>query len=126
MSEISLYNILHKKPGEQETIELVAFVKAEITAEMEAKTSMFMTKEDKLDLVDRINKAKTETIIWIVGISLLQFMLTPRGPANKQSTALPLSPFETPVQNLATSRSHNLVTAERAATRFWIASKART
>ena len=76
MSEISLYNILRKKLGEQETVELVAFVKAEITAEMEAKTSIFMTKEDKLDLVDRINKAKMETIIWIVGISLLQFMLT--------------------------------------------------
>src|SRR5450759_2515417 len=58
-------------------------------------------------------------------MALLQLMLTPRGPANKQSTAWPL-PFWMPAQNLATSRWHNLATAERAATRFWIASKART
>src|ERR1700730_7177541 len=56
--------------------------------------------------------------------ALLQLMLTPRGPANRQSMALPRSPFCTPGQNLATSRSHNLVTADRAATRFWMASKA--
>src|SRR4029453_10212339 len=58
-------------------------------------------------------------------MALLQLMLTPRGPANRQSSALPLSPFGTSVQNLATSRAHSLVTAARAATRFWIASKAR-
>src|ERR1700687_6068238 len=58
-------------------------------------------------------------------MALWQFMLTPRGPANRQSSALAVSPFWTPAQNLVTSRSHNLVTAARAATRFWIASKAR-
>src|SRR5947199_378382 len=55
---------------------------------------------------------------------LLQLMLIPRGPANRHSTALPLSPFWTPAHNLVTSRAHSLATAERAATRFWIASKA--
>src|SRR5258706_4263054 len=58
-------------------------------------------------------------------MALLQFMLTPRGPANRHSRALPLSPFWTSPQNLVTSRAHSLATAERAATRFWIASKAR-
>src|SRR5258708_32551691 len=57
--------------------------------------------------------------------ALLQLMLTPRGPANRQSSAAPRSPFWTAPQNLATSRSHSFVTAERADTRFWIASKAR-
>ena len=58
-------------------------------------------------------------------MALLQFMLIPRGPANMHSSALPLSPFWTPPHNLATSRAHSLATAERAATRFRIASKAR-
>src|SRR6266404_1486770 len=58
-------------------------------------------------------------------MALLQFMLTPRGPANRHSRALPLSPFWMSPQNLVTSRAHSLATAERAATRFWIASKAR-
>ena len=34
------------------------------------------SSNDKIELIDRINKAKTETIIWIVGIGVLQFILT--------------------------------------------------
>jgi hypothetical protein len=76
ISEISLYNILRKKFGDQETADLVEFVKAEVKSELDAKTGLFMTKEDKVDLIDRINKSKTETIVWIVGIGVLQFLLT--------------------------------------------------
>ena len=36
----------------------------------------FFNKNDKVDLIDRINKSKTETIMWIVGIGVLQFILT--------------------------------------------------
>ena len=35
----------------------------------------FLTKDDKIKIVDRINKAKIETILWIVGVSVLQFLL---------------------------------------------------
>lgn len=39
---------------------------------------MLSAKEDllnvKLDLSDRINRAKMETVIWIVGIGILQFI----------------------------------------------------
>jgi signal recognition particle GTPase len=37
---------------------------------------VFLSKEDKVDLIDRVNKAKLETIIWIVGVGVLQFLLT--------------------------------------------------
>lgn len=37
----------------------------------ELSADTFLTKEDKVDSIDRINKAKTETIIWIVGIGVL-------------------------------------------------------
>lgn len=74
ISEISLYNILRKKFGEQETADLVEFVKSEVKSELEAKTGVFMTKDDKVELIDRINKSKTETIMWIVGIGVLQFI----------------------------------------------------
>lgn len=76
ISEIALYNALRKKLGEQESEELVEFVKAEVRTELENKTNLFLTKEDKVDLIDRINKSKTETIVWIVGIGVLQFVLT--------------------------------------------------
>jgi len=32
-------------------------------------------KEDKIDLADRINRAKLETILWIVGVGVIQFPL---------------------------------------------------
>jgi hypothetical protein len=37
---------------------------------------VFLSKEDKVDLIDWVNKAKLETIIWIVGVGVLQFLLT--------------------------------------------------
>jgi hypothetical protein len=76
ISEITLYNILRKKLGDQETTELLEFINTEVKSGSDANTNKFLNKEDKIDLIDRINKAKTETIIWIVGIGVLQFILT--------------------------------------------------
>jgi diacylglycerol kinase family enzyme len=76
ISEITLYNILRKKFGEEETSNLVEFIKADVKDEVETKTSILLTKDDKIDLVDRINKSKLETIIWIVGTGVLQFLLS--------------------------------------------------
>jgi diacylglycerol kinase family enzyme len=76
ISEITLYNILRKKFGEEETSNLVEFIKADVKDEVETKTSILLTKDDKIDLVDRINKSKLETIIWIVGTGVLKFLLS--------------------------------------------------
>jgi hypothetical protein len=80
--ELTLYNILSKKSGEQEAHEVVEFIHSEVKAQMEeiksdlnTKTTVFLTKEDKIDLIDRINKIKTELIVWIVAVSLLQYIL---------------------------------------------------
>jgi len=80
--ELTLYNILSKKLGEQEAHEIVEFIHSEVKAQMEeinadlnTKTTVFLTKEDKIDLIDRINKVKTDLIVWIVGVSLLQYIL---------------------------------------------------
>ncbi len=63
------------KLGDESAKELVEFVKSEIKTELSNKTETFLTKEDKIDIIDRMNKAKTETIIWIVSIGVLQFIL---------------------------------------------------
>lgn len=76
VTEITLYNILRKKFGEDETNSLVEFIKAEVKDEVDAKSNILLTKDDKIDLVDRINKSKLETIIWIVGTGVLQFILS--------------------------------------------------
>ncbi len=75
VTEITLYNILRKKFGEDETNSLVEFIKAEVKDEVDAKSNILLTKDDKIDLIDRINKSKVETIIWIVGVGVLQFIL---------------------------------------------------
>ena len=142
VSAISLYNSLRKKIGEKETTELMEYVKSEVKSEFGAKACVFMTKDDKIELmgrasndkaeliksindtktelierlndtktelierlngtkaelierindtktelierlngtrtelIDRINKVKTETITWIVGVGVLQFVLS--------------------------------------------------
>jgi len=88
-SDLTLYHLLRNKLGERETVELVEFIHSEIKADMETvkanlevKTIVFLTKEDKIDLInrmesikvdliDRINKVKTDLIVWIVGVSVL-------------------------------------------------------
>jgi hypothetical protein len=75
ISEVTLYNLLRKKLGEQETYELVEFIHTEIKAEMDAKTNLFLTKEDKIDLIDRMNKIRTELIIWVVSVGIIQYLL---------------------------------------------------
>jgi hypothetical protein len=76
ISEISLYKALRTKLGDETADELVEFVKKEVKTELEVKTDTFLTKEDKIDIIDRIHRAKTETIVWIVGIGVLQFILS--------------------------------------------------
>ncbi|HLA58504.1 MAG TPA: hypothetical protein VK622_07075 [Puia sp.] len=54
-----MYHTLRSKPGEQETMELVEFIHSEVKADMETvkaspevKTNIYLTKEDKVDLID--------------------------------------------------------------------------
>ncbi len=47
-----------------------------VEEKVQAKKDIFLTKDDKNDIVDRIHAAKTETIIWIFGIGVLQFILS--------------------------------------------------
>lgn len=47
-----------------------------VEAKINYKKDILLSKDDKVDLIDRINKAKLETIIWIVGVGVLQFILS--------------------------------------------------
>jgi hypothetical protein len=68
-----------------------------VKANLDVKANVFLTKEDKIDLInridvtksdltdrmdimkvdliDRINKVKTDLIVWVIGISVLQYIL---------------------------------------------------
>jgi len=77
ISEITLYNLLRKKMGEQETYELMEFIHLEVKTELDTRTNIFMSKEDKVDLIDRINdvntlaeKTKLDLIVRINSLSI--------------------------------------------------------
>jgi len=61
ITDITLYNIIRKRLGEQETYELVEFIHSEVKAELDTKTHVFLIKADKVDLIDRINNTSAET-----------------------------------------------------------------
>jgi hypothetical protein len=60
ITDITLYNIIRKRLGEQETYELVKFIHSEVAAELDTKTHIFLTKTDKAELIDRINAVSQE------------------------------------------------------------------
>jgi hypothetical protein len=69
ISNLTLYNNLRRKLGDQESHELVEFIHSEVDAEMETvksdlegKTNVFLTKEDKIDLIDRMDITKNDLI----------------------------------------------------------------
>ena len=74
---LKIYEVLDryfKNPEDAKVV--VSEIEQIIDNKLEERKSILLTKEDKIDLIDRINKAKMETIIWIVGIGVLQFILT--------------------------------------------------
>ena len=74
---LKIYEILNKHfKSSDDAKAVVGEIEQVIEEKINSKKDIFLTKEDKIDLIDRINKAKTETIIWIVSIGVLQFILS--------------------------------------------------
>ena len=62
ISEITLYNRIRRKFGDEEAADLVDFVKSEVQTELGIKTNNLLIKEDKAELIERINGTKEELI----------------------------------------------------------------
>ncbi|HPH24886.1 MAG TPA: hypothetical protein PLW32_13440 [Chitinophagaceae bacterium] len=74
---LKIYEVLQKHFKNDADAKIVIEQIEEIVEnKIQSKKDVLLTKEDKIDLIDRINKAKLETIIWIVGIGVLQFVLS--------------------------------------------------
>ena len=48
--------------GDEETYELMEFIHSEVKAELNMNTNIFMTKDDKLDLIDQAKVDKIDLI----------------------------------------------------------------
>ena len=88
ISEVSLYKALKLKLGDDTASELVEFVANEVKTELENKTNTFLTKQDKIELIEKMNgdkvsliekmgKDKIDLIKWMFGfwISLVLLLL---------------------------------------------------
>lgn len=62
ISEISLYKALRTKLGDETADELVEFVKTQMQSELKARTDTFLTKQDKVELLEKINDDKNELL----------------------------------------------------------------
>ena len=74
-----IYEVLQKHFNNADDAKLVVQeIEQIVEQKIETKKDILSTKEDllitKRDLVDRIHRAKIETIIWIVSIGVLQFV----------------------------------------------------
>jgi len=77
VSEIQLFNILKKKLGESEAQTLVEYVKSQVDTEIENRKDIFLTKDDKVDIMRSIYFVGLIQFLAIVGsvIGIISFML---------------------------------------------------
>ena len=74
-----IYEILQKHFNNSDDAKvIVQEIEQIVENKLESKKDVLSTKEDllltKQDLIDRINSAKLQTVIWIVGVGVLQFI----------------------------------------------------
>jgi hypothetical protein len=73
--ELQVYELFKKRFSEEEAKIVITYFEAKTEEKIQQKKEIFLTKDDKVDLIDRINKSKVETIVWIVGTAVVQFAL---------------------------------------------------
>jgi hypothetical protein len=74
--ELQVYELFKKRFSEEEAKIVIQYFEQKSEQKIQEKKDLFLIKDDKVDLIDRINKAKVETIIWIVAVGIVQFLLS--------------------------------------------------
>lgn len=77
VTEIQLFNILKNKLGETEAQSLVEYVQKQVEDEIEVRKDIFLTKDDKVDIMRTIYLVGVVQFLAIVGsvILIVNFML---------------------------------------------------
>ncbi|HEX8315391.1 MAG TPA: hypothetical protein VF609_10375 [Flavisolibacter sp.] len=63
--ELKVYEIFKSKLGEHEAEVIMDFLDRKADEKIQQKKDVFLTKDDKVDLVSKIESAKTDTIKWM-------------------------------------------------------------
>jgi hypothetical protein len=67
VSEITLYNVLKNKLGETEAQSVVEGIKQTVREEFENKKDILLTKQDKVELIEKMNSDKQDILKWLFG-----------------------------------------------------------
>jgi hypothetical protein len=62
--ELEVYEIFKNRFSEKEAAKVIEFFEAKSDEKINQKKDVFMTKDDKVELVTRIESAKSELIKW--------------------------------------------------------------
>ena len=80
--ELRVYEIFKSKFSEQDAAAVIEYFEAKTENKYEQKKEIFLTKEDKTDLIERIESTKTDIIKWMfafwvgtIGIAILFYLL---------------------------------------------------
>ncbi len=65
VSEMTLYNILKNKFGETEAQTVVEGIKYTVKEEFENKKDVLLTKQDKVELIEKMNSDKQAILKWM-------------------------------------------------------------
>ena len=67
VSEITLFNALKEKLGEQTAQTVVEGIKNSVKAEFEYKKDILLTKQDKVEIIEKMNHDKMDILKWLFG-----------------------------------------------------------
>ena len=73
--ELKVYEIFKSKLGEKEAETIIEFIELKSKEKIEKKKDVFMTKDDKVDLIEKMNRDKLDMIKWMFGFWIILVLL---------------------------------------------------
>ena len=74
VTEIQLYKALKEKLGDAAAQEMINFIKSEVNSEFMDCKQVFLTKDDKVELINTSNNMKAELMRAIYIVNIIQFL----------------------------------------------------
>lgn len=77
METLKLYGVLTRYFGNERTAKMFVETMESISQQkVDAMEKRLLTKDDKIDLIDRIHKSKIETVMWLISAISVHFFLS--------------------------------------------------
>jgi len=73
--ELRVYEILKNRFSEKEAEAFIEYFESKTNEKIDDKKDIFLTKQDKIDLIEKMNKDKLDLIKWMFGFWITIVML---------------------------------------------------